>query len=73
MTPLDKLFAHVRTAHQNALDSAKLAMNAVTDHDEKYVNATVSELESAAEKMELSARTLRAQIAVFNHTYTEPE
>lgn len=68
MTPIQKLFTHARSAHRTALNGAEAMMNAITDHDEEYASSTVSELESAAAKMELSARTLRAQIAVFNHT-----
>ncbi|WP_027237823.1 hypothetical protein [Leisingera caerulea] len=67
MTPIQTLFAHTRAAHRTALNSAETMMTAVADHDDEYVGSTVSELEGAAAKMELSARTLRAQIAVFRH------
>lgn len=66
MTPLQTLFAHVRGSHSTAINSAELLMRAVVDHDEEYPRSTISELESAASKLELSARTLRSQIAVFN-------
>ncbi len=68
MTPINTLFAHVRTAYCTALNSAETMMSAVSDHDDKYSTTTVAELEGAAAKLELSARTLRAQIAVFLHT-----
>ena len=73
MTPIQKLFAHVRTAHRTALNSAETMMSAVSDHDDQYSNSTVAELEGAAAKMETSARTLRAQIAVFRHTADQSE
>lgn len=66
MTPLEKLFAHTRAAHRTALNSAEVMMDAVSDHDEECASSTVSALESAAAKMELSARVLREQIAVYN-------
>lgn len=67
MTAIKLLFAHVRTAHKTATHSAEIMMEAVTDHDDEYAQITVDALESAAAKLETSARTLREQIAVFNH------
>ena len=67
MTPIQTLFTHVRAAHRIALNSAESMMNAVFDHEDRFTASTIAELESAAAKMELSARTLRNQIAVFHH------
>ena len=73
MPPIRKLFAHTRAAHRNALKGAEEIVTAITDHDEEYASATIKSLEDAAEKMELAARTLREQIAVYRHMTSEFE
>ena len=73
MTPVERLFFNTRAAHRIALNSAEMMMDAVSDHTDQYVSSTVSGLESAAAKMELSARTLREQIAVFNADPKSPK
>jgi thiamine pyrophosphokinase len=65
MTPAQILFSYVRAAHETALQGATTLMQAVSSHDGNYPNFTVGDLESAAEKLEKSARQLREQIAVY--------